>query len=94
MTRVVEGGNEALLEEAVAMAKEWAAQGRVRSLVREGLQTRLSDVNRRESVALARAFMSPPFMAAMHEFHTAKGNLGVARVFWLLMNTKPLWSRL
>ena len=76
------------------MAEDWAASGRVRNLVREGLQNKLSEVNHRESVALARAFMSPPFLEAMYKFHSAKGNTGVARVFWLLLNTKPMWSKL
>lgn len=62
---------------------------------REGpLVARLKAVNAAESAALAAAFVSPRFLAALQASAAAKGKGKLAMAFAALRHTQPLWSRL
>lgn len=54
----------------------------------------LKAVNARESTALADAFLSADFINRQHKFLASKGKVKLARVFWWLGATRPLWSLL
>lgn len=58
------------------------------------LVARLKAVNAAESAALAAAFLSPRFLAAMQASAAAKGKGKLAATFAVLRHTQPLWSRL
>ena len=51
----------------------------------------LKNVNARESVALAKAFMSVPFLTGQYEFLKSRNKSSGARVFWWLRALRPLW---
>lgn len=70
------------------------ANGKVRSVVADGTKEELKRVNAEESLQLAHAFLSPPFLRAQYEFARKKNKTGPARLFWTLLHTRPAWSLL
>lgn len=86
--------HETLREEAQALAEAWIAEGRTRTY-RGGfsLETLLS-VNAEESVAVADAFLSRPFLRGQARFLWKKRKRAPALVFATLWITQPAWSRL
>jgi len=84
----------ALMDEAQRIAAGWAAE-------REGRQYRagvtadeLRATNAEESVALATAFLSPPFLMAQYRFLRSKKKWQPAAMFLGLRASHPLWSRM
>lgn len=77
---------------AQAMARAWVEEGRVRT-PRGGFSVaELKAVNAKESVALATAFLSPPFLIGQFQFLWSKGKRGPALMFLMLRITQPIWG--
>lgn len=83
-----------LLDLAQRTAEQWIADGKARSFRGGWTREALRDVNARESVAVATAFLNPPFLQGQYAFLASRGKRGPAAMFWLLWRTHPLWSRL
>ena len=54
----------------------------------------LKAANARESIDLADAFLSRPFLEGQYDFLSSKGKHDLARMFWVLKTFHPLWSKL
>ena len=86
--------HEKLAEEAQRIAQEWVASGAVRSFRGGSERDELNAVNASESVALADAFLSAPFIKAQFKFLWSKKKWGPAAMFLTMLISRPLWSRL
>lgn len=86
--------HDTLLEEARRIAAGWAAEGAGRRFRGDATREELLAVNARESIQLADAFLSPPFLSGQFRFLWSKKKHGPAMVFWALRATHPLWSLL
>ena len=86
--------HDTLLEEAQRIAEEWVEDGTERSYRGGMSRDELKAVNARESVEVATAFLSPPFLSGQFRFLWSKGKRGPAMMFWMLRMSHPLWSRL
>lgn len=86
--------HDQLLEEAQRIAAGWAAAGKARGYRGEATRAELLEINAQESLALADAFLSPPFLSGQFQFLWKKKKRGPAMVFWALRATHPLWSLL
>jgi enoyl-CoA hydratase/carnithine racemase len=86
--------HEKLGEEAHRIAQEWIASGAKRGFLGGSERDELKAVNARESVALADAFLSAPFIKAQFQFLWSKKKRGPAVTFLAMLITRPLWSRL
>jgi len=84
---------DSLLDEARKIVQGWIDQGEVRSF-RGGELEELKAVNARESVELADAFLSSPFLKAQLRFLFGKKKYGPASLFGAMLLTRPLWARL
>jgi enoyl-CoA hydratase/carnithine racemase len=78
--------------EARRIADGWAAEGKTRSFRAGATHDELKAINARESIALATAFLSPPFLKGQLKFLMAKKKHGPALMFATLLATRPLWS--
>ena len=70
------------------------AEGRQRSFPAGAERDRLKEVNARESIALADAFLAAPFFMGQYRFLMSRKKYGPALSFLGLRLTRPLWSRL
>jgi peroxisomal 3,2-trans-enoyl-CoA isomerase len=87
--------HDQLLAEAQRIAEGWIAAGRKRTYRGSGTTAdELRAINARESVAVATAFLSPPFLRAQYKFLRSKKKRGPAAMFFVLWRTHPVWSRL
>ena len=86
--------HEKLGQEAHRIAQEWIASGAKRSFRGGSERDELKAVNAAESVALADAFLSAPFIKAQFQFLRSKKKWGPAGMFLAMLITRPLWSRL
>ena len=86
--------HEKLGQEAHRIALEWIASGAKRSFRGGSERDELKAVNAAESVALADAFLSAPFIKAQFQFLRSKKKWGPAGMFLAMLITRPLWSRL
>lgn len=84
----------ALLETAQQMAEGWVESGKQRTFRGGSTHDELKAVNARESVAVADAFLSPPFLSGQYRFLRSKQKHVPALMFLALRVTHPLWSRL
>lgn len=83
-----------LAEEAQRLAETWVREGKPRSFRAGATRDELKGINARESVALATAFLSPPFLKGQLKFLMSKKKHGPALMFLSLLVTRPLWSRM
>jgi len=83
-----------LSEESHKIAREWIASGAVRSFRGGSGRDELKAVNASESVELADAFLSAPFIRAQFKFLRSKKKWGPAAMFLVMLISRPLWSRL
>lgn len=83
-----------LIAKAQEIAEEWISQGTKRAFRGGSTLEELKAVNARESVEVANAFMSAPFMKAQYRFMWSKKKRVPAAVFLTLWLTRPLWARL
>ena len=86
--------HDKLMEESRIIALDWIASGAGRSYRGGSERDELKAVNARESIDLADAFLSPPFIKAQFNFLRSRKKWGPAAMFLALLITRPLWSRL
>lgn len=86
--------HESLLDEAQKIAEGWVASGAARSYRAGATREELLAVNARESVQVADAFLSAPFLDGQFRFLWGKKKRGPALTFLALRLARPLWSRL
>jgi len=86
--------HDQLMEKAQALAEQWVAEGRKKTIPGGGDVAEYKAVNAQESIALADAFLSVPFLQAQSNFLKSKGKTQMAAVFWLVKTLRPLWSKL
>lgn len=86
--------HDRLIREAEIVARRWIAEGRRRTYPANFSREALLEINARESLALAHAFLSPPFLMGQHRFLWRKKKYAPALTFLALRATHPLWSRL
>jgi enoyl-CoA hydratase/carnithine racemase len=85
---------DALMDEAQRIAKAWVDEGAERSYRAGATREELLSVNARESVQVADAFLSPPFLNGQFKFLWSKKKRVPALTFLALRLTHPLWSLL
>ncbi len=86
--------HDKLEQETLRIAQEWIASGAKRSFRGGSERDELKAVNASESVALAAAFLSAPFLKAQFRFLWSKKKRGPAAMFLVMLISRPLWSRL
>jgi enoyl-CoA hydratase/carnithine racemase len=86
--------HERLMEEAQRIAREWIETGARRSYRGGSTRKELKAVNARESIALADAFLSAPFIRHQFRFLWSKKKWGPAAMFLSLLVSRPAWARL
>uniref|UniRef100_A0A0K2VDU0 Uncharacterized protein n=1 Tax=Lepeophtheirus salmonis TaxID=72036 RepID=A0A0K2VDU0_LEPSM len=91
ISKVVE--HERLMVEAQSLAESWIQNGKKRTVPAGGDVRHLAMVNHRESVDLANAFMSLPFIQGQINFLTSKNKFKEANIFKLIKATMPLWKK-
>merc|ERR1719187_1567933 len=85
--------HEQLMPRAQELAERWIAEGRKRTIPGGGSLEEYKAVNAKESVDLADAFLSVPFLEGQRKFLKSKGKNQQAAVFWLVKTLRPLWSK-
>lgn len=83
-----------LMDEAQEMAEAWVEEGRERTFRAGATREELKAINARESVEVATAFLSPPFLMGQFRFMKKKKKWAPAAVFLTLRLTHPAWSLL
>lgn len=86
--------HDELLAEATKIARGWIAEGRRRTYPLGMSRDELSEINARESIDLAYAFLSPPFLMGQAKFLWSKKKRPLALMFLSLRAAHPAWSRL
>ncbi len=86
--------DDALLTTAQATAEAWIAEGRTRTFRAGATRDELKAINARESIELAKAFLSPPFLSGQFRFLSKKKKYGPALMFFALRATQPAWKHL
>jgi len=86
--------HEQLASEARRIAFEWIANDAKRSYRGGSDRAELKSVNASESIALADAFLSAPFIRGQFRFLWRKKKWGPAAMFLAMLLTRPFWSRL
>jgi enoyl-CoA hydratase/carnithine racemase len=79
---------------AQSIAEAWVEAGRERSFRDEMDRDELKAINAEESIRIADAFLSPPFLNGQFEFLWGKKKRAPALMFLALRLSHPLWSRL
>jgi len=85
--------HDQLLDEAQRIALDWIAADASRSYRGGSTPDELKAVNAAESVALASAFLSAPFIANQFKFLWGKKKRGPALMFLFLWLSRPVWAR-
>lgn len=85
--------HDTLMEETQRIAGEWVSADKVRSFRGGSSREELKDVNANESIKLADAFLSAPFIMAQFKFLWGKKKRGPAAMFLIMLISRPLWSR-
>jgi enoyl-CoA hydratase/carnithine racemase len=86
--------HDKLAAESRQIARNWISSGATRSFRGGSNRDELKAVNASESIALADAFLSAPFIRAQFRFLWSKKKWGPAAMFLAMLLTRPLWSRL
>jgi len=84
--------HDRLLDRCQALGEEWVAAGKAREIPGGGSVEEYKEVNRKESLDLADAFLSTKFLEGQEQFLKSKGKS--AMIFTILKHTRPLWSKL
>lgn len=85
--------HDALLEQAQAIAEGWVAEGAQRTFRAGAEKAELKAVNASESIQVADAFLSAPFLQEQFKFLWKKKKRGPAAMFLALRLSRPVWSR-
>ena len=83
---------ENLQEEAQKIAKSWADNDEPRRFMGGSHLEELIEVNKRESLELANAFLAPKFLHGQAKFLWKKGKYGPALMFYALLALRPIWA--
>jgi len=86
--------HEDLASEARRIAFDWIAKDAGRSFRGGSHREELKAVNASESIALADAFLSTPFIRGQFLFLWRKKKWAPAAMFLAMLLTRPVWSRL
>ena len=86
--------HDKLGEETHRIALQWIASGAGRSFRGGSGRDELKAINASESVELADAFLSAPFIKAQFVFLWSKKKWGPAAMFLAMLISRPFWSRL
>ncbi|MEZ4322566.1 MAG: enoyl-CoA hydratase/isomerase family protein [Myxococcota bacterium] len=86
--------HDQLLAEAQRIAEGWVEEGRTRTYRAGATIDELHAINARESVEVATAFLSPPFLEAQYRFLRSRKKRGPAAMFFALWRTHRVWSKL
>ena len=86
--------HEELMNAAQRMATQWIDEGVGRVYPAGFDRDALRAINARESVQVATAFLSPPFLMGQYRFLKSKKKHQMAAMFLALRLTHPAWSRL
>ena len=86
--------HENLLDEAQKIAEGWVADNAVRTFRDGARRDELKAINAKESIEVADAFLSGPFLKGQFQFLWRKKKRGPAAVFLALWATCPMWSLL
>lgn len=84
---------ETLVEEAEKIVRQWVGEGKVRQFRGGSERGELKEVNARESIALADAFLAAPFIRGQLQFLWKKKKFAPALTFAGLLFTRPIWAR-
>merc|ERR1719291_309584 len=84
--------HDQLMVRAQELAEQWVAAGKVKQIPAGGSVEEYKAVNAKESLELANAFLSYPFLDAQYQFLKSKGKS--ASVFLVLKTLRPIWSKL
>ena len=85
--------HDMLMQAAQAVAEEWVVKHKTRKMIGGGSKDEYSELNAKESVAVADAFLSYQFLNAQFSFLWGKGKLSNAFIFWILKTLRPLWIK-
>lgn len=85
---------DALLDKAHEMAREWIEEGRQRTFKADMSLEQLRAINARESRQLADAFLGADFLRGQFEFLWSRDKYAPALVFLALLLTRPAWAKL
>jgi len=86
--------HDQLMTEAQRIAKQWIQDGVGRTYPAGLDKQALQEINARESVQVATAFLSPPFLMGQYRFLRSRKKYPPAAMFLMLRLTHPAWSRL
>lgn len=86
--------HDQLAQQAHQIAQQWIASGAARSFRGGSERDELKAVNASESIALADAFLSAPFLKAQFKFLRSKKKWGPAAMFLAMLVSRPIWARL
>jgi len=84
--------HDQLLARCQALGEEWVQKGKRKEIPGGGSVQEYKEVNAKESLQLADAFLSYKFLEGQERFLKSKGKN--AAVFTVLKTLRPLWSRL
>ena len=86
--------HDELMTKAKRIAQGWVDEGATRTFRDGATREELKAVNATESVQVADAFLSPPFLSGQFRFLWRKKKRGPALMFLGLRLTHPMWSLL
>ena len=81
------------MQAAQAVDEEWVVKHKTRKMIGGGSKEEYSELNTKESLAVADAFLSYQFLNAQFRFLWGKGKLSNAFIFWILKTLRPLWIK-
>lgn len=85
--------HDSLADEAHCIAMKWIDSGKTRTFQGGSEREELKAVNASESVELADAFLSAPFIKAQFKFLWSKNKRLPAITFLVMLITRPIWAR-
>ena len=86
--------HDRLMDEAQRIARGWVEEDATRTYRAGATRDELRSINADESVQVADAFLSPPFLDGQFKFLWRKKKRRLSMMFLALRVTHPAWSRL
>lgn len=81
-----------LQEEAQKIARSWVENNEPRKFMAGSERDELIEVNKRESLELANAFLAAKFLRGQARFLWNKGKYGPSLMFYTLLALRPVWA--
>ena len=85
---------QALMDSATSIARTWVKENKERTFLTDTNIKQLKEINAKESIALADAFLSAAFFKNQTEFFWKKKKYLPALVFFLVRALRPIWGRM